>query len=76
MNVVKVIEKESPYTDKENLAKYYKISIHTLNKLIPEFRESKFCSEKGYRRPCYKVVIIKIDEFDEFITHKHKNLFR
>lgn len=76
MEITKVTTVQQKWMEKSHAMKYFGLDERKpyFQSLLKEFKESKFCD--GYLSPTYKVVLIDIDMFEEFLRKREERKFR
>ncbi|KFN92143.1 hypothetical protein [Tetragenococcus muriaticus] len=76
MEITKVTTIPQKWMEKSHAMKYFGLDERKpyFQSLLKEFKNSEFAD--GYLSPTYKVVLIDIDMFEEFLRNREERKFR
>ncbi len=76
MEITKVTTVPQKWMEKSHAQKYFGLEDKqaTFQKLLKEFKEGEYSD--GYLSPTYKVVLIDVDMFEEFLRKREERKFR
>jgi len=76
MPILETIPTKQKWMEKSHAQKYFGLEDKksTFQKLLKEFKEGKYSD--GYLSPTYKVILVDIEMFEEFLKERQKNKFR